>query len=368
MNEREIQKTLERAYGDTPALFHGRVVNTLRNIERREQEEPVMRRKIGWGAVLVLALLLVSTVAVATRLSGVLGFITNVADEVWVLEEANGMVHLDAAYANVGDCAAKISEWACDGEVLVVTLNVIDPALATEGYYVPEDEDEDFLAGLENYGLNHMPDELRVSGGEIGGKSLDFYWGDEAAHEIIYAFKAPLSNMPEDFTVTVPFSCSAGEGELSFDVTRADYGHVREFALPEPARFDGYTVALTKFKGTALYTYLDATIEFDADTPRERRDEVVSAYMEGLFMPEGELDTIGGEGKEIAMPRRGRWSEDGLTYAIGMLGNPREAYPQAVAWYPRWGMESVDWDAQTVVYPPLSEDRAVGFDVRETEN
>lgn len=363
MNEREIQKTLERAYGDTPALFHGRVINTLRNIERGEREEPVMRRKIGWGAALVIALLLMSTAAVAARLSGVLGFITNTASETWVLEEASGMVHLDAAYASVGDCVAKISEWACDGEVLVVTLNVIDPALATEGYYVPVDEDEDFLAGLENYGLNHMPDELCVSAGEIGWKSLHFYWGDEAAHEIIYAFEVPLKDMPDAFTVTVPFSCSAGKGELSFDVTSADYGRVREFALPPQEHFDGYALTVTKAKGTALYTYMKAELAFDETTPAERREAIASAYMEGLVVPEGKLDAVAGEGEEIASPRRGRWSEDGMTYFIELLGNPREAYPQTVLFCPRWGMESVDWDAPEVEPPLLSTGGALALNM-----
>ena len=364
MNEREIQKALERAYGDTPAQFHGRVVNTLRSIKRGEGEEPVMRRKVGWGAALAIALLLASTVAVAARLSGVLGFITNTASKTWVLEEANSMVHLDAAYANVGDCVAKISEWACDGEVLVVTLNVIDPALATEGYYVPADEDEDFLAGLENYGLNHMPDELRASEGEVGRKSLHFYWGDEAAHEIIYAFEAPVKDMPDTFTVTVPFSCSAGEGELSFDVTSADYGRVHEFALPPQQRFDGYALTLTKAKGTALYTYMAAELTFDEATPEERREAIASAYMEGLVVPEGKLDAVEGEGEEIAFPRGGRWSEDGTTYLIELHGNPRETYPETAAFCPRWGMESVDWDAPNVDLPALSEDGALVFELR----
>ena len=365
MNEHEIRDMLERAYGDTPALFHGRVVNTLHNIERGERKEPVMRRKIGWGAALVIALLLASTVAVAARLSGVLGFITNTASKTWVLEEANSMVHLDAAYANVGDCVAKISEWACDGEVLVVTLNVIDPALETEGYYVPVDEDEDFLAGLENYGLNHMPGEMRASAGEIGGKSLHFYWGDEAAHEIIYAFEAPLRDMPDAFTVTVPFSCSAGEGELSFDVTSADYGRIREFALPSAERFDEYTLTLTKAKGTALYTYMKAELTFDADTPDTRREMIASAYMEGLVVPEGKLDAVAGEGEEIASPRSGRWSEDGMTYLIELLGNPRETYPQAAQFCPRWGMESIDWDAAEVEFPPLSTAGALALNMEE---
>ena len=364
MNERDIRDALERAYGETPQIFSGRVRDTLLDI-RRGERKPVMKRKLGWGAALVLALLLASTVAVAANLTGVLGFITHTAAKTWVLDEAGGMVHLDAAYANVGNCAAKISEWACDGEVLVVTLNVIDPALATEGYYVPEDEDEDYLAGLENYGLTHMPGELRVSAGEIGGKSLDFYWGDEAAREIIYAFEAPLQNAPDVFTVTVPFSCSEGEGELSFDVTSADFGRVRAFALPQPSAFDGYALSVTKCKGTALYTYMEMELTFDGQTPMARREQIVEAYMEGMVAPEGVLDAVPGEGGEIALPRRGRWSEDGLTYAIGLLGNPREEYPKTLAFYPRWGMEDVDWDAEKVVYPPLSQEGAVVFGLLE---
>ena len=363
MNEREIRDALERAYGETPQAFHGRVRDTLLDI-RRGEREPVMKRKLGWGAALVLALLLASTAAVAANLTGVLGFITNTASKTWVLDEASDIVHLDAASASVGNCTAKISEWACDGEVLVVTLNVVDPALATEGYYVPEDEDEDYLAGLENYGLTHMPGALRVSAGEIGGKSLDFYWGDEEACEIIYAFEAPLQNAPDAFTVTVPFSCSAGEGELSFDVTSADFGRVREFALPEPSAFDGYALAVTKCKGTALYTYMAMELTFDEATPQARREEIAEAYMEGMVAPQGVMDTVAGEGEEIALPRRSRWSQDERAVFIELLGNPRQTYPQTAAFYPRWGMDDVDLDAEKVVYPPLSQEGAVIFDLR----
>ena len=355
MNEQELRDALERAYGETPQVFHGRVHDTLRDI-RQGEREPVMKRKLGWGAALVLALLLVSTVAVAANLSGVLGFITQTAAKTWVLDEAGALVHEDAASQTLGDCAARISEWACDGEVLVVTLSVVDPALATEGYYVPVDEDEDFLAGLENYGLNHMPDDLRVSAGEIGGKSLHFYWGDEEGCEIVYAFEAPVANMPDAFTVTVPFSCSAGEGELSFDVTSEDYGRVRMLALPEPAAFDGYALAITKCKGTALYTYMDAELRFDAQVPEERREQIAEAYLEGMVAPEGVLDAVPGEGEEIALPRTGRWSEDGLTCAIHLLGNPRETYPEALAFYPRWGMEDYDWEGEM---PALSREGAL---------
>ena len=86
--------------------------------------------------------------------------------------------------------------------------------------------------------------------------------------------------------------------------------------------------------------------------------------MEGMVAPEGVMDAVAGEGEEIALPRTGRWSADGLTYAISLLGNPREAYPQTVAFYPRWGMEDVDLDAAKVVYPPLSQEGAAVFELR----
>ena len=42
-----------------------------------------------------------------------------------------------------------------------------------------------------------------------------------------------------------------------------------------------------------------------------------------------------GEGEEIAYPTSATWSDDGLTATITLEGNPRESYPEKLAFYPR---------------------------------
>lgn len=360
-----MRDELERAYPDTPEVFHRRVQDTLATLRRQDEtEEPVMKRKIRWGVVLLAALLLISAVGVAAKLTGVLGFITNTAAKNWVLDEAETMIHEGAAQTVIGDCALSVKEWICDGERLLVTVSIVDPALETEGHYLPQDEDEDYLLGINYYGLRYGPQDVRLSAGAVGRMSWDYEWGDEAGNEILYTLEVPVTGLQDAFTVTIPVTCSAGMGELEFEVTAADFGRVRDFELPDPLVTPEYTLALTQIRVTALRTYMTAQLTFVPDVPQERREEIVYAYFyEGLVVPEGRLDVVAGEGEEIAMGRGDvSRSEDALTYTMPLAGNPRKTFEGRLLYCPRWGMADYDWESDM---PPLSTEDALVFEMKE---
>lgn len=360
-----MRDELDRAYPETPEVFHRRVQDTLAALRRQEEtEEPVMKRKIRWGAVLLAALLLASTVGVAAKLTGVLGFITNTAAKNWVLHDADAMIHENAAQTVLGDCVLSVKEWICDGERLLVTVSIVDPALKTEGHYLPEDEEEEYLGGINHYGLCYGPQDVRLSAGEAGNMSSYFTWGDEAGNEILYTLEAPVAVAGDAFTVTIPVTCSAGMGELQFEVTPADFGCVRDFELPDPLVTPEYTLALTKIRVTALRTYMTAQLTFAPDVPQERREELIYAYLyEGLVVPDGRFDAVAGEGEEIAMGQGGMSSsDDGLVCTMQLVGNPRETFDGRLLYCPRWGMMDDDWESPM---PPLSPEDALMFEMRE---
>lgn len=356
--EKKWLDELDAAFGETPDGFHRRVEQTLRILQTEKTEENAVKRKLNGGVVLLAALLLLSAVAAAAKLTGVLDFITNTAAKNRVLDDAGAMVHTDGDSVSIGTCTASVREWVCDGERLFATIGVIDPALATEGYYVLEDEDEDYLAGLERYGLMHALMEASSADGTVQVRSADFGWGDEARLEILYTYEIGLGNMPSDFTVTIPVSCSAGESALSIAVTSADYGIVRSFEPSEIHAFDGYTAQITLLKASSLRTYGELKLVFDAFIDAQTSENIAGDYTEGLLAPKGRLDIHAGEGEEIAYPTSTLWQDDGLTCIISLEGNPRETYPNAMAFYPRKGASTFDGEGD---WPPLSEDGAVNL-------
>lgn len=359
----DLKNLLEMAYEPTPETFHRRVQDTLCGMKREAmKEEQVVKRKISWAAAALAALLLVSAVGIAANMDRVLGFITNTMAKNWVLDEAQNMTHRDAASATLGSCTATVTEWVSDGEQLIASVSLIDPALETQGHFVPEDEEEEYLGGLSHYGLYHGPQELYASEGTIGSKSWHFEWGDEINNEIIYTFTAPLTDIPDAFTVTVPVKCSEGIMNLSFDVNRTDFGDVRRFEDSGVMQADGYTAQIVDFRATALRTYATLILTFDESMPTITRKEIASDYLDGLGVPEGRLDAVAGEGEEIVMARTGKWSEDGLVCTIEMNSNPREKYPDTMAYCPRWGMHDYDWEGDM---PPLSMDGAVVMKLKE---
>lgn len=347
---------MDEAFGETPEIFHQRVEQTLRSLQIHQKEERIVKRKVNGGIALLAALLLISAIGMAAKFTGVLDYITHTAAKNWVLDDAEAMVHADGEQISIGACKASVKEWVCDGRRLFATLSVIDPALETEGYYVPKDEDEDYLAGLENYGLSHDLMEASSSDGKVWVNSSDFQWGDEKQFEILYTYEIELEDMPSAYTITLPVSCSAGNGELHIAVKDADYGKLRAFEPSDAYDFDGYTAQITMLQSSLLRTYGELTLTFDEETDDETREAILSDYLEGLLAPEGELDIHAGEGEEIAYPTGAAWQKDRLTAIITLEGNPRESYPETAAFYPRKGASQFDGEGD---WPKLSEQGAI---------
>ena len=359
--ERKWRDEMDAAFGETPEAFHRRIEQTLRSLQAEQKEEPVVKRKVNGGIALLVALLMISAIGVAAKFTGILDDITRTAAKHWVLDDAGAMVRTNGESIRNGASQATVKEWVCVGQRLFLTLSVIDPALETEGYYVPKDEDEDYLAGLERYGLTHDPMEASSSAGTAQVKSSDFRWGNEANFEILYTYEIELENMPSAYTITVPVSFSEGVGELHIAIKDTDYGKQRKFEPSAVYSFDGYTAQVTMLQASSLKTYGELKLAFDAETDAIARETTVTDYLEGLLAPEGMMTITAGEGEEIAYPTSATWSDDGLTATITLEGNPRESYPEKLAFYPRKGAGRFDGEGD---WPSLSEEGAVEMELK----
>lgn len=364
-DRKDFRNLLEPAYGPTPDAFHRRVQDTLCQVKRETaKRQPIVRRKISWAAAALAALLLLSAVGIAANMEHVLKWITHTAAKNQVLSEAQTMLHKDAASSALGNCASAVTEWISDGEQLILSISLTDPVLETEGHFIPENEEESFLSGLENYGLYHGPQDIRLSGGTAHSMSWDFEWGDESRNEIVYTLSAALAELPDAFTVTVPVACSEGVMELSFDVSRTDWEQARRFADSDAVQAEGYTAQIVDFRATALRTYATLVLTFDERLSPITRNGIVSDYMEGLGVPEGRTDVAAGEGEEIIMAHTASWSEDGLVCTVALSGNPRREYPGTMVYCPRWGMHAYEWEGDM---PPLSMEGAVVMQLEEVK-
>ena len=361
-DKKRFSHQMDEALGETPQIFHDRIEMTLHKLKTQERQTKKLDHKVRWGVVLAAALLTVSALGAAAKLTGVFGFITHTAAKNWVLNDANKMLHIGGEKIQIGECTAQVKEWVCDGKILLVSICVDDPALEQEGHYVPKDEDEDYLAGLENYGLQYSREGVSCSAGQAWVNSYDFEWENEAKNEILYTYEVELSDMSETFTVTFPVSCSEGDGKLDIDVNSADYGKQRLFAPSDAVKMEGYTAQVTGMQATPLHTYAELTLTFEPELSQEERERIAGDYMEGMLVPEERTDVIAGEGEEIAYPVMSTWLADGTVCTIQLRGNPREDYPQMVSYCPRLGASVYDGEGE---YPKMSMEGAVKMQVRE---
>lgn len=351
----ELLDQLDLAYEPTPEAFHHRVQNTLAQIRNENaQERPV--RRIRWAAVLAATLMLLCAIAAAANMNHIIAFITNTMAKNWVLDDAQNMLHTNAASAALGECTACVSEWMCDGETLYVSIRLTDPDLQRV------EADAHYLGGLNRYALYHGPQDIQLSDGLAGSANWNFARDAEHENSIIYTLEIPVEVSADCCIVTIPVVCSQGKMSLSFEVQRSDFGWVRMFELSAVLQAEGYTAQITRFKATALRSYATLKIVFDESMPEVRRHEIVTDYLEGLGVSEGKLDAIAGEGEEMVMARSAEWSEDGLICTLELRGNPREDYPQTIVYCPRWGMHAYEGEGEI---PPLSMDGAVAMEMKE---
>ena len=360
MNDQEMKKAIREAVDHRLSGLNDNPFLAQRIISKMKGESPVMKRKVSVSMVFVFVLLFATVGAVAGNINHIFDFMTNTVAKNWVLDEAENMLHDDVEHTGLNNCTLLLDEWICDGEHLYVSIEIHDPALETEGHFVPEDPEEEYLGGLMHYVSLYGLKTPTISSGSIQNREWNFEWADEEENVIRYTSRYALDDVSTDpFTVILPVLCSAGEFEMHYDIHHTDFGTVRDYQLPTPLTTHEYKLEITRLRSTALHTYADAKLTFDSSVTDERREEIAYAYLDGLLAPFGRLDIVEGEGEEIALPRSLRWSEDKVTAWIEIEGNPRESYPEKVAYYPRWGMLDYDWEGEK---PSLSEENALIID------
>ncbi len=207
---------------------------------------------------------------------------------------------------------------------------------------MPKDDDEDYLAGLEHYGLTHELMEASSDDGYVQVRSADFDWGDETRFEILYTYEIEPENMPSAFTVTIPVLLLSGRKRVVDCRNKhglRNHAQLRAFCIYV---LDGYTAQITLLKASSLRTYGELKFVFDTSIDAQTRENIAGDYTEGLLAPKGHLDICAGEGEEIAYPTSMLWQDNGLICTISLEGNPRKTYPDALVFYPRNGASVFD--------------------------
>lgn len=323
--KKNLREQLEAIYEPTPELYHRRVQQTLDSLS---SSRATHRAGHKWrlGAVLAAALMLMTTIGAAAKLSGVLDWMTHTAARSWVLDEAAQMLHTDVSQTKLNAYTISLREWLCDGERLYIGVSVVDPQLKAS-------DDPD---ALRQCAARFSLGALHLSQGETSGGMTWHYTAGEKAGEILYMVEQAIEGVPKTFDVSVPVYFPEGEFSINFRVTQAEFGRVRRFAPSPVLQAQEYTAQITCLRATALHTYGELTLEFAEATPLAQRRRIVNTYMDGLGVAQGQLNTVAGEGKEILMAHTAHWSEDDLTCRIELEGNPREEYPKAIMYCPRW--------------------------------
>lgn len=343
--KKNLREQLEAIYEPTPELYHRRVQQTLDSLSSPRAAHRA-GRKWRWGAVLAAALMLMTTIGAAAKLSGVLDWMTHTAARSWVLDEAAQMLHTDVSQTKLNAYMISLREWLCDGERLYIGVSIVDPELK-------ESDDPD---ALRQCAARFSLGALRLSQGETSGGITWHYAAGEKAGEILYMVEQAIEGVPQTFDVSVPVYFPEGEFSISFRVTQADFGRVRRFEPSPVVQAQGYTAQITQLRATALRTYGELTLVFHEETPVAQRRRIVNAYMDGLGVAQEELNAVAGDGNELLIAHTAQWSADNLTCCIELDGNPREEYPQELTYCPRWDAD----DAQ-----PLSMVGAVKMTLTE---
>lgn len=348
MNEhRNLHDQLEAVYGTMPESFHRRVQETLHTLSNA----PIRQHRLRWGAVLIAVLLLATAIGVAATLSRTLGWMTHTAAHNWVLEEADDMLHTNAASLQHDTCTITLKEWLCDGERMYICVSVVDSELKSS------ESDDAWRRYAQLYSLGAI---TLSEGNASGGMTWEYQQGDEKG-EILYLIEQGLEGTPDAFDVRIPVYFPEGAWDISFRVKQADQGRTRHFASSPLMQLESYTAQITRLRATALRTYGELTLTFDTSLPMEEWQRIVNGYMDGLGVPEGRMDTVAGEGEEILLPHTASWSEDGLMCVIQLDGNPRETYPDRMVYAPRWALD----DEEETNEAPLLMDGAITMEICE---
>ncbi len=326
MDDRRLKETLEKAFPDTPAAFHDRLLAAEADLKK---EKKTMNGKmvLRMALVCLLVLSLAGGALAAVHHYGVFNFRPNWESHYFTLPGAEDMIHYDLAEVKTGKLTWKVKEAAYDGRVLRVLYSVQDTDMDA-----PLTGDDPFAAYYnmyQKYGVDLEADgcgELLVNDVPVNMESMDARFSEENG-EIEFWFDCRLEGyhgiklLPEgEIAVSMPFhfqteeaKASAEADALSFTMDVGDA--VTRYALALPAPYDlgnGATLTFTDLHFSPVTVFMDAAITFSPERniqpPEDDLDaETWMTFLESIpeYVALFDLRLENADGEILGEPRDG---------------------------------------------------------------
>ncbi len=329
-NPHKADIELDRAFTHTPTAFSNGVRSTLASLPHQapQHSRPPIRRALLLTALLVVCL---AGAAVAAQMTGLLNLFLSVEPS------AQPLIRTNVAEAVREDCAAQIREVIWDGETLGLVYVVTDPALEqVEGFKPPESGEVRLSSQLDRYGFQHMAEEIQVGDGRtIPAATMDVRWGD-THDQVVYYLEAALPIGDQPYEIALQPYCSKGTLPMGFTLAAPNAQDVRDFILPEPALFDGFTVRVTRHRETPLRVYVDLEVRVTPEVSPE-----IAAHSLNRW---GQCALVGSDGNVI--PMQGTSAPDepfGYAATVTLVGKADEDHKGS------WRMAPMDDDGQALM-------------------
>lgn len=307
-------------YPPTPTVFSARLWKTLSDLPDESRSFSLGRV----AAVVALALVLISTLALATNVFGVLDFLRSFsAAPVTHLDSAGELVRQDLAVIRRKESELCLRNVVFDGSRLYILYSITDldgkPILDREQdlteqlgewYSITPAAKRDGFAGMVKvakidgvetpFGSYFFP-------GENPGEMLYFMEFDMRNQEAGAAFEVGLAAvMNEDGWCMIP-------DEMRFQVTSQGLSLNRVFEQAgEPVRLEGCAVRLSRMVITPLRAYVCFELNFDEGVSLQSRYEIQREWFDGVVTD--------AQGNLLAQSSGGGFYD----------GNPRDNYADTI--------------------------------------
>ena len=291
MNDENVKKMLEKAFPDTPSLFHDRMADV------KEGKTGHQRRLGKIALVCALALMVCGGAVAAMTHYGVFNFNPGFSDDYYfTLPGAEKMIHYNLAEEKTGGLTWKVKEAAYDGRVLRVLYSVTAP-----GMEITEDGIDGALADMHRkYGVSlecEGTGEIFVNGQGVNLSTTDYKPGQNPG-EIEGWFDCKMEGYETDgyvkpqgeITVSMPFRYDNDDlkaqnpAGLEFTMDAGDAADSYVLALPEPCTLDTGAVAVfTDLHFSPVTVFMD--VEITLPKGREEslpRDQQSLAFLDAL--------------------------------------------------------------------------------------
>lgn len=292
MNDERLKRALEKAFPQTPDVFHDRMTEIA---QEAKQKKVSSHRRLLARTLLICALTLIAGGAAVAAMNhyGVLNFNSGWEEDYYFsLPEAKDMIHYDLVQARTGNILWKVKEAVYDGRVLRLLYSAQD---LTETHPFPSTGDDYGLDEVERYyfamgkreGVFLKADgngEIIVNGVGVNLQSVDMrfskepgeieFWVDCRMDYYDPQRKEYVRITPEGvISVSMPFSFQENNvpedapEALSFQMDVGDAASRYALKLPDPVTLEnGSVIHFTDLHFSPATIFLD----FHLTIPAER--------------------------------------------------------------------------------------------------